>query len=258
VKQDICLFYRYTFFIFGADHLIRLTAHSRRLSFEEVESIGILTYIENEKGDFDVPKFMHEESLSPFPERSPLAHLTLIANYKDNLEDETTKNYSCLIISFHHTLVDGFSIMKLAHQICKLRYKPSAKPNQELDRPSGLSALLRVPYDICDYLTDRGRVRTYPVWDMDKSSADKHELAEKETAELLPAGYFTSVSDFIYLSDLRTIAAKHGVRTFTVILAAITGTIREVMFPNGNMPKKIDFAVPFPLPGHPDKLRNHL
>jgi hypothetical protein len=88
---------------------------------------------------------------------------------------------------------------------------------------------------------------------MASSNSGELEIAEKET---LPA-YFTSVSDFIYLSDLRTIAVKHGVRTFCVIIAALTGAIREIMFLNGNIPKKVDFAVPFPVPAHPDKLRNH-
>jgi hypothetical protein len=107
-----------------------------RLQYEETESMGLFTYIENEKGDVNVSKLMYKESLLPFPEGSPLWKLTLISNYKDDIEfeDETIKN-SFLILSFHHTLVDGFSIMKLAQHICKLSYEQPTSSKESIPMP---------------------------------------------------------------------------------------------------------------------------
>jgi hypothetical protein len=54
---------------------------------------------------------------------------------------------------------------------------------------------------------------------------------------------------------------KHGVKSVSLTIAAFTAAFRKVLFEGrkeSNIPKSVVLFIPFPLPGHPDKLRNHL
>jgi hypothetical protein len=68
-----------------------------------------------------------------------------------------------------------------------------------------------------------------------------------------------SESNEVSFDRVREIAKTHGVKTTSVIFAALVGGMRNFMI-QSNLPvnENIIFTCPYPLPSHPDALTNHV
>lgn len=70
--------------------------------------------------------------------------------------------------------------------------------------------------------------------------------------------FYTATSAPIPLSELKAIKNNASVGLKALIFSAWAGALRSAMLKKRqDVPQKLHMMSPFPLPGHPDKLRNH-
>jgi len=102
--------------------------------------------------------------------------------------------------------------------------------------------LLVSPYEMVSSLID--------AWDTN----DCH-IPESDLSDTVLLGF----SERIPISLMKGIKNDHGVGFTSVLLAAFAGAVREFMVENGfSVPDHIHGVLPFPLPGHSEKLRNFM
>jgi hypothetical protein len=224
----------------------------------------------------EVVEIMKVISLKPFERDNPLWKLTVIprfiplSNSPYMKESISNSQYSFVIMEIHHALVDGFSLMKLFHKIFKVKQSiPSADSKQiklnvleKLITPVGF--FVRAPYDVGERIvnaalrswvgTEIDRTNEVQIKDLKPRDEESHSNAR------LP--FSVRVSDLMPFSDIKEVRHRHNVTALAVISAAIAGSIRKVLFMKANSQKKrgnhMKFGVVLELPGHPDKLRNHM
>lgn len=180
------------------------------------------------------------------PKRSPWEFLQ-IPNYKGT-DDSDGVQKSILIFRIHHVLGDGYFILKLLMEdISGISCQKAAQP--KYIQRSGWNKLLhavlfwiRGPYQFVSMMCEA------------KDTNPWHIPEEQLTRPMNAA-----LTRKIPLSYVKGIKNSHQVTFTALINAAVSGGIRSMMIEQGiQEPQDIHQAVAVPLPGHPQKLRNHL
>jgi hypothetical protein len=207
----------------------------------------------------DAKEFMRNESLTPFPKGKPMWKFFIFPSFsppKNAPYFEEGKSYSYVLVCAHHALFDGFSIVKLCLKLFDVKDDVSfisSSVQKYIPAPMGLGQkfvkLLQLPYDIVDTAWHAGK--EINVWDGLKKPKVK-QLRKK-------AGFHSGESSLFPFQEIKEIRSIHGVSILAVVFSAIAGSIRRAILKNGGkVPNKINTHIPFPLPGHPDSLRNHM
>jgi hypothetical protein len=217
----------------------------------------------------DVIKMIQEDGSTPFKETNALWQGKIYKNYtptgKEEYFNPGTK-YSLALFSIDHSVVDGFALLKLLYKFCGIPFvRPAREPPIIIPKSCWTAAsivirmLLRLPYDVGKFTIGFLRCLKNP-WEAnqegpigtDTSFADKVQRSHACTSDLVP------------FSLLREVRDKHSVSTIAVTIAAFTSCIRERLLQHAktagrsSIPEEFSLLIPLPLPGHPDKLRNHL
>jgi hypothetical protein len=234
-----------------------------------------IVYCEKQKVIFEqADRLLKEESLIPFTNDKAMWKLILYTNYDPDKSDKFVKaesRYSLLVFCVHHTLVDGFSVMKLAHKVCQIQYVPPIPPQPQNSSRSYFSKLIKpffilikLPYDVGEVVMKQGTQGK--IWTKESRNnslgGGNNDIAfglsnSEATTRRIP--YSGTATEMIPFPRIKEIRKLHGVTTTSVIIAAMTGSIRNQMFKDKKkIPRQINFSIPLPLEGHPDKLRNHM
>jgi hypothetical protein len=203
---------------------------------------------------------LKERSFVPFTEDKALWRFTVYPKFLPNPEESYCKKdakYSVVIFEVDHCLADGFSIMKLVYKICGVKYaevNETPKKNSFQRLTFICCVLAKLPYDFVDFLFNFNFGQE--VWPNVTPSvkSDKKENCQNKN-------YFCSHSTLVPFQKIKDVRQKHGVKSVSLTIAAFTAALRNVLFEGrkeSEIPKSVVFFIPFPLPGHPDKLRNHL
>jgi hypothetical protein len=157
------------------------------------------------------------------------------------------------VFEVDHSLADGFSLIKLLYRLCgKIFTMPETQKDSFRDNLLikhfylvGLF-IFRFPYEFGRYLLN--------------SNLFQSRWPERNAFSGERRNYFGSVSGLKSFQKIREVRQKHKVSSVAVTVAAFAAAIRSVIFDGSDckeIPKSVAFNLPFPLPGNPDKLRNH-
>lgn len=106
-----------------------------------------------------------------------------------------------------------------------------------------LSFIFRVPYDLASTLV----LNCDPIspWHLPEGKLSRDKLFARSPK--IPLTYIKSIRDV------------HRATTTGVIIAATTGAMRRVMLASGKgIPENFTVVTAIPVPGHPEKLCNHM
>ena len=162
-------------------------------------------------------------------------------------DDDGGKKKRLFLLRMHHSLGDGFSIMKLLVEDIHGTVMPGQNFESHNYKPE-LSVwqlsrtMVRAPYDM---------IRTaVHSWDF-----NEWRLPEKK----LTGWLHSALTNRVPVQRVKEIKRAHGTSFTAVIMAAFAGGIRNFMEAKGmKIPEKIHCVVPLPMPGHPNKLRNYM
>jgi len=193
----------------------------------------------------DGMEILREIVNKPWAPGKCLWDMQILWNCKSESSDELK---TMVIFKFHHSMSDAFSFIKMATNGAPTNeFNTVAKPGKV--KISTLHKLLtcvffflKVPYDFIKFMLLN----------------DQNEWHKKENidSEYEMNGIFSEPVSVNFIKEIRK---RHGV-SFTVVLrAAFTAAIRDTMIRQGvKVPNRVHCLTPFPFPGHPNKLRNHL
>jgi hypothetical protein len=184
------------------------------------------------------------------PKRSPW-EILLIHDFKemDPITGERVgPGSTVMVLRIHHCLGDGFSIMKAFNtNFTQASEFDTAQP--KYIRPSRGSALLRAldflfsaPYE---FLTEAKNAVDVNSWHVPRSQITYR--LNSAVSHRIPIEYIKEVKNLNKAS-------------FTgLILECFTAALRKFMTEAGyEVPEVIHCVTPLPVPGHPDKMRNHM
>ncbi|CAG7821676.1 unnamed protein product [Allacma fusca] len=202
-------------------------------------------------------RYMNELSLKPYEKyKSPWELIIVPKIVRERFDDR--KPRSAVVINFHHCLTDGFGLLTLMSKISSSVVDSGVKsksPEKKLPARQqkislggickGVYFLLRAPYDFISYIF----VKVDPI------KSNSWHLPE---AELEKEWTISPATEHISSDLVKEIKNGYGVSFNAVILAAFTGSIRNVMLchPTKNVPDFIRVSVPLPVSPHPGTLRN--
>jgi hypothetical protein len=198
---------------------------------------------------------LKERSFIPFTEDKALWRFAVYPNFLPNLEEpyyNEKSKYSLIIFEVSHCLLDGFALIKLLHKICGMKYtEVNEKPRKSFCERLllYLCVLGKFPYDFGDLLLNSNHGTE--IW---PTPSIFNELSTN------PRNYFLSSSSLVPFQRIREVREKLGVKSISLTVAAFAAAVRNVLFEgkkDTDVPKSVIFFIPFPLPGHPNKLRNH-
>jgi hypothetical protein len=151
----------------------------------------------------------------------------------------------------HHSMADGFSVIKLLAGDLALETKIKLPTPDRFEQTryslwreikSTIIFCFVSPYEMTSSLIE--------AWDRNDAHIPEHKLSENISL---------AFSERIPISVIKNIKNGHGVSFTGLLLAAFTGAVRDFMLENGfKVPEAIHGVLPFPLPGHPEKLRNFM
>ncbi|CAG7829752.1 unnamed protein product, partial [Allacma fusca] len=201
--------------------------------------------------------YMNELSTKPYEKYKSPWELIIVPNIvRERFADRTPR--SAVIINFHHCLTDGFGLLTLMSKISssvvgsgaesKSPEKKVLARQQKISLGGickGVYFLLRAPYDFISYIFVK----------VDPTKSNSWHLPE---AELEKEWTISPATEHISSDLVKEIKNCYGVSFNAVILAAFTGSIRNVMLchPTKKVPDFIRVGHPFPVSPHPGKLRN--
>jgi len=190
----------------------------------------------------NLKSIQHKMILEPFKQDGCLWEIKLIWNYK---EENCEELKSVVVFKCHHTLGDGYSLIKIFSKVADMDMKSLSVPNYpKISFWRKLTTLIRIPYDIAKFLA---------IW-------DENELHKKLTdSNKSNRSVVCLNSNKIPVRIIKEIRAKYGVCFGAVLNAGFTAAIRETMVSKGmKVPPSVHCMYPLPFPGHPEKLRNHM
>jgi hypothetical protein len=202
---------------------------------------------------------LKERSFVPFTDDKALWRFAVYPNFLPNPEEPYYKKdskYSIVIFEVDHCLADGFSLIKWLHKICGIKYtKVSEKPKNAFQRlMMVLCIVAKIPYDLMDYLLSLNLGQE--VWPNVNSPVSSDQNQDRKNKN-----YFGAHSTLVPFQRIREVRQKHGVKSVSLTIAAFAAAVKNVLFEGrkeAEIPKSVMFFIPFPLPEHPDKLRNHV
>ncbi|CAG7824678.1 unnamed protein product [Allacma fusca] len=202
--------------------------------------------------DMEVNDAWNEMSMKPFDrDRSPW-EVILIPFYRQNRHKGDESSKSVLIFRWHHALSDGFSILNLLSCIADLNMSSVARMGrkQNVSCCSGIGKSFKLfftaPWVILTLITAR---KDRNPWHLEENKMTRY--------------WHLGVGPSIPIQIVHELKTNYSVSFACVLLAAVTGSMRKLMVKGFEMnslkpvPWTISCGVPFPLPDHPDKLRNH-
>ena len=155
---------------------------------------------------------------------------------------------TALVVRLHHCLGDGFSLIKtLNYDLSQEKEFDSATPKYE--SPSGSSAISRAlhflfsaPYE---FLSEAQNAVDVNSWHVPREQLKRNN--NSAISHKIPIEYIKEIKNLSKAS-------------FTgVILECFTAGLRKFMSEAGYAtPDIIHCVTPLPVPGHPDKMRNHM
>jgi hypothetical protein len=202
---------------------------------------------------------LKERAFVPFTEDKALWRFAVYPNFLPNPEEPYYKvdgKYSAVIFEVDHCLADGFSLVKWLYKGCGMKYvEVNEKPKKNaFQRLMFISCVLaKLPYDLVDTLFSFNFGKK--IWPNVTSPVRSHQKQACESKN-----YFGAHSTLVPFQRIREVRQKHGVKSVSVTIAGFAAAVRNVLFEGtkeAEIPKSVVFFIPFPLPGHPDKLRNH-
>jgi hypothetical protein len=163
------------------------------------------------------------------------------------IEGSSIKTIS--IIRIHHTMADGYSILKIANAMTddKNLFQYLAVPKSP---KRGFIAriwfvfrlFVRGPVDVVRAIRESGK-----------------EQNEWKASQNRMLGYGHRATSDVPLAKVVEIGTKHGVRTTAVLFAALAGGVRKHMELCGTeIPESFTLMYFLPLPSHPDYLTNSM
>ncbi|CAG7825296.1 unnamed protein product [Allacma fusca] len=184
---------------------------------------------------------------TPFtPKRSPweayLAHNVIV---KDG--DPVNKPKSLLVLRIHHSLADGFAVLKVITvdlMVAQYERAQAAYFQKTLwEKMYGLVFyLFKAPFE--------GAFQFIESVDFNEWHIAENRLARDHHVALTPR---------IPLDIIKDLKNQHNTSFTCILLAAFAGGIRKFMIEHQyKVPRSIHCLTPLPMPGHPSKLRNHL
>jgi len=246
------------------------------LFWKPVDNFLIDDYIRvensNVKYNFDQAfEMMNQEALIPFEEGKALWKIILLPNFVPNESQvtyfRTEKQYSFAIITIHHSLADGFSIIKLMYSLFQVSNPQErilkAGANKSFWRKLFWPFLIafKMPYDLG--MTALASNMMTKVWKQKPRNNENSSSSSDNKLEYFPIisteKFVVSTSELIPFSIIRDAGKRYGASSLAVISASLTGAVRNVMFDNPkDVPSKVNFIIPYPLNDRPNKLRNNL
>lgn len=203
----------------------------------------------------DIDKTVTEEELRQIikrlswesfaPKKSPWEFL-YVPNYKENGSSSPEK--SVIIFRVHHGFCDGFAILHLLmKEVNNISLTDVAKPDK-VQKSIFLRLMQTALFWIaCPFLFIKMVVRTVDTNDWHLSSDKLSKPRNVGFTHRIPLSYIKEIKNL------------HNVSFSAVIYASLTGALRKMMLTMGkNVPPYMSTAVAVPMPGHPQKLRNHL
>ncbi|CAG7820995.1 unnamed protein product [Allacma fusca] len=161
-------------------------------------------------------------------------------------EENKPRNQSVIIFRLHHSLADGISIQHLLMDVAGYAQpdkRVTGNRNRNISLINALTFPFRAPFETIGALLDCNDVNQW------------HLPESKLTGEFRSAASVPVSVDFI--KEIKN--SQDGVTFAGVVLAAVAGGIRNFMIERGiKIPTMIHCLTPLPMPGHSDKLRNHL
>lgn len=196
-----------------------------------------------------IPKLNRE----PFKANTSPWEFRIFKNYKPKCPEKSDSNYTLIVFRFGHSLSDAYSFLKLlGRHIIKdesfldIMPKPSnfKRPNAILKYFKPIWTLLKMPFEL---------TKLFFITPADSNHGWRK--SEKEITHNMFYG-IGKAHDLGYFKEIKT-SLKCSLTS--VLFAGIAGGIRKMMIEQGlSPPKFIKVACPFPMPGHPNKLRNHM
>lgn len=196
----------------------------------------------------------------PFTRNKSPWEVLIVKNFEPDLDNnahvvDKNKEYTAVVIRFHHSMVDGFSVIKqfekpLITKVAVNTKKPLGWPhssNKENDRFQRLWHLIKlIVYGPIELIIDH------------MSYTEDHDWSNSRNP--YTRDYFLSRPFSIKLSYLKQLKSNLKVSFSAVTLAACAGAVRSAMLKQKRrLPKTIQILVPTLLPGHPDDCcTNHL
>ncbi|CAG7725579.1 unnamed protein product [Allacma fusca] len=201
--------------------------------------------------------YMNELSTKPYEKYKSPWELIIVPNIvRERFADRTPR--SAVIINFHHCLTDGFGLLtlmsKISSSVVGSGVESKSPEKKVLARQQKISLggickgvyfLLRAPYDFISYMIVKVDPTKYNSWHLPEAELEKEWTISPAT-------------EHISSELVKEIKNCYGVSFNAVILAAFTGSIRNVMLchPTKKVPDFIRVSVPVPVSSHPGKLRN--
>ena len=185
---------------------------------------------------------------TPFaPGRSPWEAVVIHNVTTEEDVDGASQPKSVVALRVHHSLADGFSVLKVITidlMVAQYERAQAQFQNKTLARKilDVLWALIKLPFE-----------GAYQIIE----SIDINEWHIPE--DKLTRDYIVGVTPRIPLQVIKDIKNQHDTSFTCILLAAFAGGIRKFMLNNGyRVPRTMHCLTPLPMPGHPSKLRNHL
>ena len=180
----------------------------------------------------------------PFPKHRSPWEFILFEKCVDEAKGQQATGV-CLLL--HHSLADGFSILKLVGEL--ITSKGRILPLQNYTPSTGFRRFMEViamsfmaPYETVKVLFD--------LYDSNEWHIPEKKLSRKMNGAVL---------DKIPVDYIKEIKNLSGCSFTSVLLAAFSGGIRNFMLEQGvKVPKTIHCISPLPMVGHPDKMRNFM
>jgi len=192
----------------------------------------------------------------PWDPQKPLWRLIFLP-YNSQKSGTTSSEDTLLIIILHHALADGFSGMKAFFQCMGIDPKEYlGKVNSKNSTSSGLNICSSISYAFCahyDFMYNMIKSFDSSKWKVDPKLMMNPDFQA-----------FGSYSDPFPLQRLKDIKDKFRVSLSAVVYSILTAGLRRGLLETtcketaDKLPKKLHLVVPLPVPGHPDKLRNHM
>jgi hypothetical protein len=153
-----------------------------------------------------------------------------------------------VILRIHHCLGDGFSILKTFNtNITQTKEIDTAQPKYTgLNRGSAVLRSLKFTFSApYEFLTEAKNAMDINSWHVPKAQLT-HNMNSAITPKI-PIELFKEVKNF------------HKVTFTTLVFECFTAALRKFMMEAGfKVPEVIHCVTPLPVPGHPDKMRNHM
>ena len=171
--------------------------------------------------------------------------ILFIHNYREN---ETESMKTVFIFRIHHSLTDGYGILKIIWRLLdnpsQVKFPQPTFP--QLNFVQRCVIYMRLPFYMYYYLA----LAVVDGFDFKNS----WHLRDKK----LSRNYNTCLVKPIPISVIKEIKQKYGVGYNSVLAAIVSGGIRKVMEENGQkIPESMGVFMPLPLPNHPEGLGTH-